>query len=145
MKAIVDSSVDYVKGYIQRLIEWINKDSKLQESIIEIVCQAFHKEGLMILAHMQNPEILHGPKALKNYQLPHFELPYQPPVLPVELYLQVEKTAHFNQTQHSPPGQVSFSVEVQNIHNKAIFDAFNEALDGLRPYGLRGPPVPWNS
>lgn len=33
---------------------------------------------------------------------------------------------------------------MENIHNKAIFDGLNEALDGLRPYGLRGTPVPWS-
>lgn len=38
----------------------------------------------------------------------------------------------------------SFQLECENIHNKAIFDGLNEALDGLRPYGLRGPPVPWS-
>ena len=25
-----------------------------------------------------------------------------------------------------------------------IFDAVNESLDGLRPYGLKGPPLPWS-
>ena len=34
--------------------------------------------------------------------------------------------------------------EWENIHNKVIFDAVNEALDGLRPYGLKGPPLPWS-
>ena len=38
----------------------------------------------------------------------------------------------------------SFVAEMENIHNKAIFDAVNEALDGFRPYGLRGPPLPWS-
>ena len=33
---------------------------------------------------------------------------------------------------------------MENIHNKAIFDGLNEALDGMRPYGLKGPPVPWS-
>lgn len=33
---------------------------------------------------------------------------------------------------------------MENIHNKAIFDAVNEALDGFRPYGLKGPPLPWS-
>lgn len=33
---------------------------------------------------------------------------------------------------------------MENIHNKAIFDGLNEALDGLRPYGLKGPPLPWS-
>ena len=26
-----------------------------------------------------------------------------------------------------------------------IFDSFNEALDSLRPYGLKGLPYPWKS
>ena len=34
---------------------------------------------------------------------------------------------------------------MENIHNKAIFDAVNEAMDGLRPYGLKGPPLPWSN
>ena len=34
--------------------------------------------------------------------------------------------------------------EWENIHNKVIFDAINEALDNFRPYGLKGPPMPWS-
>ena len=34
--------------------------------------------------------------------------------------------------------------EWENIHNKVIFDGINEALDNFRPYGLRGPPMPWS-
>ena len=34
--------------------------------------------------------------------------------------------------------------EWENIHNKVLFDAVNEALDNYRPYGLRGPPLPWS-
>jgi len=34
--------------------------------------------------------------------------------------------------------------EWENIHNKVVFDAVNEALDGYRPYGLKGPPLPWS-
>jgi hypothetical protein len=40
--------------------------------------------------------------------------------------------------------KTSFQIEMENIHNKAIFDGLNEALDGMRPYGLRGPPLPWS-
>lgn len=29
------------------------------------------------------------------------------------------------------------------IHNKAIFDAFNEALDHFRPHSVHGMPYPW--
>ena len=34
--------------------------------------------------------------------------------------------------------------EWENIHNKVLFDAVNDALDEFRPYGLRGPPAPWS-
>lgn len=33
--------------------------------------------------------------------------------------------------------------EMERIHNKAIFDAFNEALDYHRPFGIKGRPLPW--
>jgi hypothetical protein len=86
---------------------------------------------------MQNPEILHGANAAQEYELPSFELPFQPPVLPVDLYLAIEK-------HNNPYSMNEISAEMENIHNKAIFDGLNEALDGLRPYGLRGPPVAWS-
>ncbi len=35
--------------------------------------------------------------------------------------------------------------ERENIHNKAIFDALNEAFDSYRPYGLKGPPLAWTN
>lgn len=33
--------------------------------------------------------------------------------------------------------------ECEHIHNKAIFDGINEALDIFRPHGKRGEPLPW--
>ena len=30
-----------------------------------------------------------------------------------------------------------------HIHNKAIFDALNETLDKVRPYGVWGEPFSW--
>ena len=67
---IIDSSSEYVKTYIQKVKEYIYKDIKLQESIMEIVCQPFLKDSLMILGHMKNPEILFGRKATFDYQPP---------------------------------------------------------------------------
>ena len=40
--------------------------------------------------------------------------------------------------------QQSMLAEWENIHNKVLFDAVNDALDEFRPYGLRGPPAPWS-
>ena len=42
------------------------------------------------------------------------------------------------------PQMLNLKCEWENIHNKVIFDAVNEALDGCRPYGLKGPPLPWS-
>ena len=38
----------------------------------------------------------------------------------------------------------SIMAEWENIHNKVIFDCLNEMLDSYRPYGLKGPPLPWS-
>lgn len=35
--------------------------------------------------------------------------------------------------------------ESDHIHNKAIFDAVNEALNLYRPYGPHGEPMPWSN
>ena len=35
--------------------------------------------------------------------------------------------------------------ESDHIHNKAIFDAVNEALNLVRPYGEHGEPMPWSN
>jgi hypothetical protein len=35
--------------------------------------------------------------------------------------------------------------EADHIHNKAIFDCVNEALNLHRPYGVSGEPMPWSS
>ena len=34
--------------------------------------------------------------------------------------------------------------ELENIHNKAIFDGINEYLQEQRPFGRVGPPAPWS-
>ncbi|CAD8077002.1 unnamed protein product [Paramecium primaurelia] len=41
--------------------------------------------------------------------------------------------------------QSSQLLELEHIHNKAIFDALNEALDYHRPYGMAGQPYVWKS
>ena len=34
--------------------------------------------------------------------------------------------------------------EADHIHNKAIFDAINQAMKLHRPYSLKGEPMPWS-
>ena len=35
--------------------------------------------------------------------------------------------------------------EADHIHNKAIFDCVNEAMNLSRPYGIAGEPMPWSA
>lgn len=35
--------------------------------------------------------------------------------------------------------------EADHIHNKAIFDCVNEAMNEARPYGVAGEPMPWTN
>lgn len=70
-------------------------------------------------------------------------------VLSPELYSQLEKKiCHeklVSQTndQFYPGQRIEFLQELEHIHNKVIFDAFNESLDQFRIYGSKGMPYPW--
>jgi hypothetical protein len=35
--------------------------------------------------------------------------------------------------------------KITNVHNYALFEALNEALDNFRPYKNKGGPMPWSS
>lgn len=43
------------------------------------------------------------------------------------------------------PDRTDFISDIEIIHNKALFDSLNEALDYFRPYSVRGIPYPWKS
>jgi len=79
-------------------------------------------------------------------------------ILNVDLYLTLEKAREDilheaieaarkeQERMASQEDEVSELVaESEHIHNKAIFDAVNEALNFFRPYGPRGEPMPWSS
>ena len=83
----------------------------------------------------------------------------QQPVLSVELYLDIERKKDYvlladslsdingSYSVDQKPELIenqSMLAEWENIHNKVLFDAVNDALDEFRPYGLKGPPAPWS-
>ena len=61
---------------------------------------------------------------------------------------QIEEGKEFERTPEEEgiisEDMLNLRCEWENIHNKVVFDAINEALDGCRPYGLKGPPLPWS-
>ena len=80
---------------------------------------------------------------------------FQQSVLPVNMYLEIEKNkqeillediTEYKRVNYEieEPETKTILAEWENIHNKVLFDAINESLDNFRPYGLRGPPLPWS-
>jgi hypothetical protein len=65
------------------------------------------------------------------------------PILPVDLYLEIERMREENQMKilyqngvAELDNESSVIQESVHIHNKAIFDSLNESLMKFRPYGL---------
>lgn len=77
--------------------------------------------------------------------------PMDPNVIPLEMYLEVEKECRevgLNVIKEEPSIEYiqpndSVICEWENIHHKAIFDALNTALDYERPHALQGKPQPF--
>ncbi|CAD8068678.1 unnamed protein product [Paramecium sonneborni] len=63
-------------------------------------------------------------------------------ILNVELFGKFER---FLMEQRIINHQNKLIIELEHIHNKAIFDSLNEALNQFRPYGLNGQPFLWKS
>ena len=84
-----------------------------------------------------------------NYM--HFDT-YDPviPILGVDMYLEIEKHKENERLEYgglsdrSQSAAESFAVEMEHIHNKAIFDCINESLNQFRPYGKEGVPMMWS-
>ena len=55
-----------------------------------------------------------------------------------------QKNAEKEEEEGEGPSEESMLAEWENVHNKMIFDCINEVLDRMRPYGLKGPPLPWS-
>ena len=69
-----------------------------------------------------------------------------PAILGVELYLSLERPREERSTSGSmSPNTLQIVAEAEHIHNKLIFDSVNEALQKHRPYGTKGPPLPWSN
>ncbi len=59
-------------------------------------------------------------------------------IVSYDLYMKLE-----DEIAVSRENEDQFRQGMEHIHNKMLFDSFNEALDNLRPFGLKGSPFPW--
>lgn len=64
------------------------------------------------------------------------------PILDGKLYAELERKRASTKPAAVDTKEIHMRT-LEKIHNKAIFEAFNEALDYERVYGLRGKPFPW--
>lgn len=114
---------EFISQYIDELFTEVCSSNKAK--LISEINKSLTKSPLEVLTNLQNPEYNH----LIQTQLPH----EVNPVVSLSTYLKLENNYQL------PPYD-----EYVHIHNKAIFDAANEALNLIRPYGLNGEPMPWS-
>ncbi len=79
------------------------------------------------------------------------EIPVETPIYPIIKYIHVQKPVIseemfqifneiFNKDHEILPTELQ---ELEKFHMRMTFDCFNEALDSMRPFGLRGKPLAW--
>lgn len=137
----IKTTMKVVDTYVQEIFKKV-KDQ--EDEFVENLSTPLNKDPLEILLHLQNVCL---DSEYENV------VAFQQSVLPVDLYLDLERNKQQVQKNDLPPLEGfeyeepenrSMMAEWENIHNKVIFDAINEGLDNFRPYGLRGPPMPWS-
>lgn len=123
-----------VESYIEEVYQAIQKNA---DKFVESISQPLNRDALLFMGHLQNEDT--------DYFADMSPIVTQP-VLSVDLYLDIERNRKILSLKGPPENQQheAFLTEWSNIHNKCIFDAINDALDYYRPYGVKGPPLPWS-
>ena len=114
----------YIGQYIETFFAEVCRDHK--QHLISEINLSIIKSPLEMLTALQSTD----PDRLIESRLPH-EID---PIVSLSVYLNLEKI-------FSIPTLGNYT----RIHNKAIFDALNEALNLIRPYGLNAEPMPWST
>ena len=123
-----------VEGYIDEIFDEVLKDP---DNFVNSLSTSLSRDPLVVLGQIQSEE---------NDYFETIEEFVSQPVLPIELYLAIErsrKIVALNGELVNSKQEAELN-EWSNIHNKSIFDAINDALDCYRPYGIKGPPLPWS-
>eukprot|EP01022_Parablepharisma_sp_SALTPOND_P022319 TRINITY_DN4500_c0_g1_i1.p1 TRINITY_DN4500_c0_g1~~TRINITY_DN4500_c0_g1_i1.p1 ORF type:complete len:1311 (-),score=211.19 TRINITY_DN4500_c0_g1_i1:1930-5862(-) len=121
----------YIGNYVDELFVEVRKTQK--EQFISEINKSIIKPPLEILVNLQSSE----PERIMQTQLPH----EVNPIVPLNTYLDLEKK---REIKNKSEFDNTFLEECLHIHDKAVFDSVNEALNLIRPYGLNGEPMPWS-
>eukprot|EP00826_Nyctotherus_ovalis_P012351 TRINITY_DN13259_c0_g1_i1.p1 TRINITY_DN13259_c0_g1~~TRINITY_DN13259_c0_g1_i1.p1 ORF type:complete len:433 (-),score=73.61 TRINITY_DN13259_c0_g1_i1:75-1373(-) len=108
--------------YVDELFGLMLKERK--EVFIEEVNKPIERVVVKVLEELRGGKV--WPK------LPH----EVQPIIPQCVYANLEE-------KRTKTTRIEY-LEFEKIYNKAIFDAVNEALNLIRPYGLVGDPLPWS-
>jgi len=132
------------KGTCNKLVGSIKMDKENMKKYIDLILNLELRRskefllGEVMKSIIKNPiEVLEKLQKLgaKETQLLH----EVEPIIHLNIYLDAQKL--FEQ-------ECNYTEELKDntqIHNRAIFDAINEALNLIRPYGLDGEPMPWDN
>jgi len=135
----IQTDLYHINDYLDELFGEILCSQK--EAFMNSVNQAIQKDPLDILCKLQSPDQEQRMQLLQPtmQQAPHDISP----VLQLDTYLELEKKKEMSKNEGEGEESQQLIEECEHIHNKAVFDAVNEALNLIRPYGLHGQPVPW--
>ncbi|EGR30855.1 IQ calmodulin-binding motif family protein, putative [Ichthyophthirius multifiliis] len=133
------ATLNYIKDYLVAFSEYI-KDNFKDEFLSKI----------NIPIGIDSLEFLKAFNLTENLENSSQEI-LQTPIYPVIKYIQIQKTViseeiflNFNEIFNKDNNLLSQElIELEKFHMKMTFDCFNEALDSMRPFGLRGKPLPW--
>ncbi len=144
----IRTDANRIGSYLDDLFAELLKTEK--GTFISEINRSIVKPALELLSNLQSTQGEHNAPAL----LPH----EMSPIVPLNLYLELEKLREGSlvvakkrpadsstapKEGRQSPAQ-GFLEECEHIHDKSIFDAVNEALNLIRPYGLNGEPMPWS-
>lgn len=146
----VDTSLEAVEQYIEGIFAQIRIRGK---QFMNAFYTPIYKNPLIVLSNLQRQNI--GQANQSQLDLTNT----LSSILNVQLYLTLEKAREnvireaLQQIKDATNGQnmaqddnlSELLSESDHIHNKAIFDAVNEALNMVRPYGQLGEPMPWST
>ncbi len=116
---------EYVDRYICKLFSVFIASQRTR--FVEEINRAIARSPAEVLSNLKATSVEHD--LVAESRLPH----EMSPIVPTGFYLEMEAGT-----------QQDFTGECKHIHDKAVFDSVNEALNLIRPYGTAGEPMPWS-
>jgi len=125
----IDFSPEYISDYLELLFSDIIRKGKSQ--FLNQINTPLIIPPIEILHRLQNDS---SPSDIVSIR------PSPIPIIPSQTESRISQMLLTEQTDDTDLQRKS-----QQIYNKALYDAANEGLNLLRPYGLFGEPAPWSA